>query len=224
MSTKPRILILGASRGIGEQLAHQYKQEGWHVIATARKAEDVKALQGVVDRAFAIDVADPASVSGLAWQLDGETLDMVLHVAGIIDRQPITEPVTREQFDRIMHTNVLGVLQVVPQVVPLLTSGPRVLAVVSSIMGSLQRTTTPDAVLYRVSKAAVNMVVRSAQAAYPDLTLVALHPGWVRTNMGGAGAALAPEESARDLRQVLSGLSAKHKGQYINHDGSVIPW
>ena len=136
----------------------------------------------------------------------------------------ITEPVTREQFDRIMHTNVLGVLQVVPQVVPLLTSGPRVLAVVSSIMGSLQRTTTPDAVLYRVSKAAVNMVVRSAQAAYPDLTLVALHPGWVRTNMGGAGAALAPEESARDLRQVLSGLSAKHKGQYINHDGSVIPW
>ena len=70
MSTKPRILILGASRGIGEQLAHQYKQEGWHVIATARKAEDVKALQGVVDRAFAIDVADPASVSGLAWQLE----------------------------------------------------------------------------------------------------------------------------------------------------------
>jgi NAD(P)-dependent dehydrogenase (short-subunit alcohol dehydrogenase family) len=224
MSTKPRILILGASRGIGEQLAHQYKQEGWHVIATARKAEDVKALQAVVDRAFAIDVADPASVSSLAWQLDGEKLDMVLHVAGIIDRQPITEPVTREQFDRIMHTNVLGVLQVIPQVVPLLTSGPRVLAVVSSIMGSLQRTTTPDAVLYRVSKTAVNMVVRSAQAAYPDLTLVALHPGWVRTNMGGAGAALAPEESARDLRQVLSGLSAKHKGQYINHDGSVIPW
>mgnify|MGYP003348663468 FL=1 len=219
-----RVLILGASRGIGRELALQYKQAGWHVIATARKAEDVKALQGVVDRAFAIDVADPASVSGLAWQLDGEKLDMVLHVAGIIDRQPITEPVTREQFDRIMHTNVLGVLQVIPQVVPLLTSGPRVLAVVSSIMGSLQRTTTPDAVLYRVSKAAVNMVVRSAQAAYPDLTLVALHPGWVRTNMGGAGAALAPEESARDLRQVLSGLSAKHKGQYLNHDGSVIPW
>ena len=191
-----RVLILGASRGIGRQLALQYKQAGCHVIATGRKPDDVQALQAVTDRAFALDVADPASVSGLAWQLDGEKLDMVVHVAGIIDRQPMSEPVTRERFDRIMHTNVLGVLQAIPQVAPLLQPGHGVLAVISSIMGSLERTVTPDSVLYRVSKAAVNMVVRSAQAQYPDLTVVALHPGWVRTDMGGAGAALSPEESA----------------------------
>jgi NAD(P)-dependent dehydrogenase (short-subunit alcohol dehydrogenase family) len=219
-----RVLILGASRGIGRELALQYKDAGWHVIATARQATDVQALQSVVDRAFALDVADPASVSGLAWQLDGEKLDLAIQVAGVIDRPPIGEPVTRERFDRIMHTNVLGVLQAIPQVAPLLQPGHGVLAVISSIMGSLQLTTSPDAVLYRVSKAAVNMVVRSAQGQYPDLTVVALHPGWVRTDMGGAGATLAPEQSAQDLRGVLAKVGKKHRGQFINHDGSTIPW
>ncbi len=219
-----RAPILGASRGLGRELALQYKQAGWHVIATGRKAEDVQALQSSVDRAFALDVADPASVSGLAWQLDGEKLDLVIHVAGIIDRQPISEPVTSERFDRIMHTNVLGVLQAIPQVAPLIQPGHGVLAVISSIMGSLQGTTSPDSVLYRVSKAAVNMVVRSAQAQYPGLTVVALHPGWVRTDMGGAGATLAPAQSASNLRQVLSKLDPKRQGQFINHDGSTIPW
>ncbi|MEY2621864.1 MAG: C-factor [Pseudomonadota bacterium] len=219
-----KALILGASRGIGRELALQYKQAGWHVIATARQAADVAALQAEVDRAFAIDVADPASASGLAWQLDGEKLDLVVHVAGIMDRLPFSEPVTRERFDRIMHANVLGVLQTIPQVAPLLVPGRGVLGVIGSIMGSLERTVTADAVLYRVSKAAVNMVVRSAQAQYPDLTVVSLHPGWVRTDMGGAGAALDVKESAEHLRRVLDGLKPSHKGQYINHDGTPIPW
>lgn len=218
-----KVLILGASRGIGRELARQYKQAGWQVIATARQAADVAALQAEVDRALAIDVADPASASGLAWQLDGERLDLVVHVAGIMDRQPFSDLVTQERFDRIMHANVLGVLQTIPQVAPLLVPGG-VLGVIGSIMGSLERTVTADAVLYRVSKAAVNMVVRSAQAQYPELTVVSLHPGWVRTDMGGAGAALDVKQSAEDLRRVLGAMKPSHKGQYINHDGSTIPW
>jgi NAD(P)-dependent dehydrogenase (short-subunit alcohol dehydrogenase family) len=219
-----RVLVLGASRGIGHELARQYKQDGWHVIATARKAEDVRSLQGWVDRAFAIDVAEPASVSGLAWQLDGEKLDAVIHVAGMIDRQPFSDTPTRDRFDRIMHTNVWAVLQTIAQVAPLLQPPHGVLAVISSIMGSMERTTTPDSVLYRVSKAAANMVVRSAQGQYPDLTVVALHPGWVRTDMGGASAPLEVTQSASDLRKVLASLKHAHKGQFINHDGTLIPW
>ncbi len=218
-----RVLLIGASRGIGRELARQYRQAGWHVIATARGASDVADLQSEVDRAFAIDVADPASVSGLSWQLDGETLDLVIHVAGMIDREPMAVPVTQERFDCIMHTNVLGVMQALPQVAPLIAPGG-VWAVISSIMGSLQLTTSPDSVLYRVSKTAVNMVVRSAQAQYPDLTMVALHPGWVRTDMGGPGAAIDIDDSARDLRRVLSQLGPRHKGQFINHDGKPLPW
>ena len=181
-------------------------------------------MQALGCETLRVDVAEPAANSGLAWQLDGEKLDLAIQVAGVIDRPSIGEPVTRERFDRIMHTNVLGVLQAIPQVAPLLQPGHGVLAVISSIMGSLQLTTSPDAVLYRVSKAAVNMVVRSAQGQYPDLTVVALHPGWVRTDMGGAGATLAPEQSAQDLRGVLAKVGKKHRGQFINHDGSTIPW
>jgi NAD(P)-dependent dehydrogenase (short-subunit alcohol dehydrogenase family) len=219
-----KVLIVGASRGIGHELALQYKQAGWHVIATARKTVHVQDLQCKIDRAFAIDVVEPASVSGLAWQLDGEKLDVVIHVAGVMDRQPFSDTPTRERFDRIMHANVLAVLQTMPQVAPLLQAPHGVLAVISSIMGSMQRTTTPDSVLYRVSKAAANMVVRSAQGQYPDLTVVALHPGWVRTDMGGASAPLDVSQSASDLRKVLSTLKAEHKGQFINHDGNLIPW
>ncbi len=218
-----RVLLIGASRGIGRELARQYRQVGCLVIATARSAADVADLQTEVDRAFAVDVADPASVSGLAWQLDGEKLDLVVHVAGIIDREPLAVPVTRERFDRIMHTNVLGVMQALPQLAPLIVPGGA-WAVISSIMGSLQLTTSPDSVLYRVSKTAVNMVLRSAQAQYPDRVMVALHPGWVRTDMGGPGAAMEVEDSARDLRRVLDALKPRHKGQFINHDGSILPW
>ncbi len=219
-----RVLILGASRGIGRELALQYRQAGWHVSATAREPQDLVELQAEVDRAIALDVADPASVSGLAWQLDGETFDLAIHVAGVMDRGSVAEAVTQERFDHIMHTNVLGVLQALPQVAPLLTPGTGVLAVLSSAMGSLARTTTPDAVLYRVSKAAVNMVVRSAQAQYKELIVVALHPGWVRTDMGGAGATLDVRQSVTDLRRVLAGLGPDDKGSFINHDGTSIPW
>jgi NAD(P)-dependent dehydrogenase (short-subunit alcohol dehydrogenase family) len=218
-----RVLLIGASRGIGRELARQYRQAGWSVIATARHAADVAALQTEVDRAFAVDVADPASVAGLAWQLDGEKLDLVVHVAGIIDRESMAVPVTQERFDRIMHTNVLGVMQALPQVAPLIVSGG-VWAVISSIMGSLQLTQSPDSVLYRVSKTAVNMVLRSAQAQHPDLIMVAMHPGWVRTDMGGPGAAIDVKDSARDLRRVLAQLQPRHKGQFINHDGNALPW
>lgn len=219
-----RVLIVGASRGIGRELALQYRQAGWHVTATARKPADLQVLQAEVDRAIALDVADPASISGLTWQLDGESFDLAIHVAGVIDRGSIHEAVTQDRFDHVMRTNVLGVLQAVPQIAPLLTRGTGVLAVLSSAMGSLERTVSSTAVLYRASKAAVNMVVRTAQAHYTDLVVVALHPGWVRTDMGGSGATLAVSQSASDLRQVLAGLGPKDKGCFINHDGTSIPW
>ena len=217
------VLLIGASRGIGLELARQYRQDGWRVIATARDEAGLARLRALDCEVLRVDVADPASNSGLAWQLDGEKLDLVVHVAGVIDREPMAVPVTRERFDHIMHTNVLGVLQALPQVAPLFVSGGA-WAVVSSIMGSLQLTTSPDSVLYRVSKAAVNMVLRSAQAQYPGLIMVAMHPGWVRTEMGGPGAAIDVEDSARDLRRVLTQLQPRHKGQFINHDGSILPW
>ena len=218
------VLLVGASRGIGAELARQYLADGWRVIATARDEAALAQLREQGAHALRLDVADPASVSGLSWMLDGEHLDLALYVAGVMDRQDTRQPPTREQFDHVMHANVLGALQVLPQIAPMLQETGGTLACISSIMGSLTLTDSGSAALYRISKTALNMVVRCAQADHPSLNIVALHPGWVQTEMGGAQAPLKPAQSARDIRHTLAHLQPSQRGGFFNHDGTPLPW
>ncbi len=222
------VLLMGASRGIGFELARQYTAEGWRVIATARSAEGVDRLKALGAQTLRLDVANPASNSGLAWQLDGEKIDLAIYVAGTMDRASASTPPTRDSFDAVMHTNVMGAMQVIPQIVPMVQETQGVIACISSIMGSLHETTSGHAALYRVSKAALNMVVRCTQAEQPEVTVLAIHPGWVQTDMGGAQAPLTPEQSASSLRQTLNHIleqrDPKHRGAFLNHDGSTLPW
>lgn len=222
------VLLIGASRGIGLELARQYRAQGWRVIATARSDEGLQRLQALGCEALRLDVADPASNSGLAWQLDGEKLDLAVYVAGAIDRGNAPQPPTREAFDALMHTNVLGAMQVMPQILPMLQHTGGTLACISSVMGSLQDTSSGSAWLYRVSKAALNMVVRCVQLATSEVTVLALHPGWVQTDMGGPQATLSPEQSATDLRRTLEEVRTRRdpadRGAFLNHDGTRLPW
>jgi NAD(P)-dependent dehydrogenase (short-subunit alcohol dehydrogenase family) len=222
------ILLIGASRGIGFELARQYIGHGDRVIATARTDEGLAQLKALGAQTLRIDVANPVSNSGLAWQLDGEKIDIAIYVAGAMDRASASTPPTRDSFDAVMHTNVMGAMQVIPQIVPMVQEAQGVIACISSIMGSMQETTSGNAALYRVSKAALNMVVRCTQAEQPDITVLAIHPGWVQTDMGGSTAPLTPEQSASSLRQTLSHVleqrDPKHRGAFLNHDGSTLPW
>ena len=222
------VLLIGASRGIGFELARQYRADGWRVVATARNAEGLERLQALGCETLRLDVANPASNSGLAWQLDGEKIDLTIYVAGAMDRASASTPPTRDSFDAVMHTNVMGAMQVIPQIVPMMQETQGVIACISSIMGSQQETTSGNAVLYRVSKAALNMVVRCTQAEQPDITVLAIHPGWVQTDMGGEQAPLTPEQSATSLRHTLSAVleqrNPKHRGAFLNHDGQPLPW
>jgi NAD(P)-dependent dehydrogenase (short-subunit alcohol dehydrogenase family) len=224
----PTVLLIGASRGIGLELTRQYRADGWRVIATARNADGLARLKALGCETLHLDVADPASNSGLAWQLDGEKLDMAIYVAGVMDRASAPHAPTREAFDAVMHANVMGAMQVIPQILPMLQEAHGTLACISSVMGSLQATSQGNAVLYRVSKAALNMVVRCVQAQERDVTVLALHPGWVQTDMGGAQAPLTPEQSATSLRQTLEGIRTRHapehRGAFLNHDGTPLPW
>lgn len=221
-------LLIGASRGIGLELARQYREEGWRVIATARDEDGLARLQALGCETLRLDVADPARNSGLSWQLDGEKLDLAVYVAGVADRADTQSPPTQARFDAVMHANVLGALMVVPQIVPMLRDGKGVLAVISSRMGSVSLVDAGNAALYRISKAALNMALRCLALDHPDLPCVALHPGWVQTDMGGARAPLTPEQSARDLRQTLAELARSRTptpgGAFLNHDGSPLPW
>ncbi len=224
----PTVLLIGASRGIGFELARQYTAHGWRVIATARSDEGLARLKALDAQALRVDVANPASNSGLAWQLDGEKIDLAIYVAGAMDRNGASTPPTRDSFDAVMHTNVMGAMQVIPQIVPMVQETQGVIACISSIMGSMQETTSGNAALYRVSKAALNMVVRCTQTEQPDVTVLAIHPGWVQTDMVGASEQLTPEQSASSLRQTLNRILEQrdpiHRGAFLNHDGQSLPW
>jgi NAD(P)-dependent dehydrogenase (short-subunit alcohol dehydrogenase family) len=222
------ILLIGASRGIGFELARQYIEDGWRVIATARSDEGLDRLKALGAQTLRLDVADPASNSGLAWQLDGEKIDLAIHVAGVVDRETTALPPTREKFDLLMHTNAMGPMMVLPQIAPMLVDKKGVFAVISSHFGSLTLTQTSMAVLYRMSKVALNMYIRCAQHDFPEISCVALHPGWVKTDMGGAAAPLTPEQSASSLRQTLERIRTQprpeDRGAFLNHDGQALPW
>lgn len=213
------VLVIGASRGIGLELVRQYLEAGDRVIATARSDDGMARLQAMGAETLQVDVANPTSVSGLSWQLDGEKLDVALYVAGVIDRSGATSPPTQQAFDEVMHANVLGAMQVIPQVLPWVEEAGGVFGVLSSAMSQIGRVPASNAWLYRVSKAALNMAVVSARWDYPRARLVALDPGWVRTDMGGEGAALTVERSVGGLRRVLASVTQADNGRLIHHDG-----
>lgn len=222
------VLLIGASRGIGFELARQYIEDGWRVIATARSDEGLDRLKVLGVQTLCLDVANPASNSDLFRQFGGERIDLAIYVAGILDRASASTPPTRDSFDAVMHTNVMGAMQVIPQIVPMVKEAGGVIACISSIMGSLQETSSGDAALYRVSKAALNMLVRCTQAEQPNITVLAIHPGWVQTDMGGMAAPLTREQSANSLRQTLNHVleqrETKYRGAFLNHDGGTLPW
>jgi NAD(P)-dependent dehydrogenase (short-subunit alcohol dehydrogenase family) len=129
-------------------------------------------------------------------------------------------PPTQQDFDRTLHTNVLGAMQALPQVAPLVEEAAGRFAFISSEMGCVGGVSSSSNWTYRVSKAALNMAVAAAQHDYPRAILVALSPGWVKTDMGGAGATLTAQRSVAAMRKTLSELTPKHKGAFLNYDGS----
>lgn len=218
------VLIIGASRGIGAEFVRQYRADGWQVTATARDETGLAALRALGASAIALDVASAESVSRLAWQLDGSRFDVIVNVAGVLLRTPGMEPPTDAEFDATMHANVLGPMRVLPPLVDVLAPGAK-LALLSSRMGSIGERAATSSWLYRASKAAANSVLKDLSLAWAGRAVcVSFHPGWVQTDMGGAGADLTPERSVADMRRVIAGLGPADNGRFFNHDGTPIAW
>lgn len=219
------VLVIGASRGIGLELVRQYVAAGARVVGSARDAAGLMRLEQAGARSIRLDVTDTASAAGLAWQIDGEAFDVVVYAAGVYGpRHSGMQPPSVADFNQVMHTNVLGAMRVLPALADALALDARV-AVISSRMGSLGGRSSATGWLYRASKAALNSVLKDASLLLQDKACcVALHPGWVRTDMGGHDADLDVARSAADLRAVLAQVGRLHNGGFFNHDGQVIPW
>jgi NAD(P)-dependent dehydrogenase (short-subunit alcohol dehydrogenase family) len=222
------VLIVGASRGIGQEFVRQYKKSGWRVLATARDGAALDALKELGAETFAVDVTEPADIAALGWKLDGERLDTAIVVSGVYG--PHTEgieTITAEDFDHVMHTNVRGPMQLMPILLPLVEDAGGVFAVISSKMGSINETSGTTGWLYRASKAALNDALKLASIDAQRATCVSLHPGWVRTDMGGAQAAIDPTRSVTGMREVLAQAAASRddfNGRFYQYDGTQIDW
>ena len=221
------VLVVGASRGIGFEFVRQYAADGARVIATVRRDTDVARLRELGARPLLLDVLDEGAVADFGEQLHGEKIDVAILNAGLYG--PRTSAIAAPgglDFDAVMHTNVRAPMQLIPQLVPGLAAAGGKLAVISSRMGSISLMSSTAGWLYRTSKAALNAALRttSLELGPHGIVCVAFHPGWVRTEMGGAGADIDVATSVSGMRRVLASANASQNGKFLNFNGEQLAW
>jgi NAD(P)-dependent dehydrogenase (short-subunit alcohol dehydrogenase family) len=225
----PTVLITGAGRGLGLEFARQYAADGWKVVATVRKpgARDVLASLGPEVDVRIADVADRGSIGRLASDLRGVPIDVLINNAGIYGPSGLTlGKLDYGAWEQVLKVNVLGPAAVTEALVEnVAASSRRTIVMISSRLGSIAEMRGGD-YLYGSSKAALNALAKAFSAALASrkIIVVAVSPGWVRTDMGGSDAPLAAEASVAALRKLIAGLGREHSGRFLNYDGSSIPW
>ncbi|HEY6239251.1 MAG TPA: SDR family oxidoreductase [Burkholderiales bacterium] len=221
------VLVTGAGRGLGQEFARQYAADGWKVIGTVREARAKAALTKLGAEAHIADVTDRKSIARLAAALKGVPIDVLICNAGIYG--PRGMKLGRFDYDaweEVLRVNLVGPAAVVEALLENVAAGERrIVAMMSSRLGSIAEMRGGD-YFYASSKAALNALGKGLSVALAPrgITVVSLTPGWVRTDMGGKGAPLAPETSIRGMRKVIAGLSPEKSGTFINYDGSEVPW
>jgi NAD(P)-dependent dehydrogenase (short-subunit alcohol dehydrogenase family) len=227
------ILITGANRGIGLELTRIFASNGWRVIACCRQPGRANDLKEIADsskevRIYALDVNDNKSINRLSEGLHEEPIDILLNNAGIFGpkEQPFGDT-DAEVWLQVMRTNVVAPLKMAEAFIEQVTASQRkIIASIGSMMGSLADNTSGGYYVYRTSKAAVHMVMKSLSVDLQSrgVTAVVFHPGWVRTDMGGPQAPTSPKESAAGLFRVLTELKEKDNGSFLTFDGKQLPW
>jgi NAD(P)-dependent dehydrogenase (short-subunit alcohol dehydrogenase family) len=221
------VLITGANRGLGLEYAQQFSERGYTVIGTARNPDAATELAEVADRVEQLDVADPVSVAALAERLDGVPIDILINNAGMFDRDDVTiDAVDFATMEQTFAVNTFGPLRVTQALLPNLRAGKaRLIISMSSQLGSIENS-NGRWYAYRASKTALNQFnkIWSVELASEGFTCVVLHPGWVRTDMGGPNASYSPEESVAGLVNVIEALTPEDNGGFYDFQGNPIPW
>ena len=222
------VLITGASRGIGLEFARQYAGDGWRVLACCRRPEAARELSELSARhegrirVFQLDVTKSEQIREVARTLKGKTIDLLINNAGIYGpRHDAFGSVDKEAWAEVMRVNAFAPLEVAEALLDhVAQSRRRLMVTITSLMGSIADNASGGYYIYRSSKAAVNMVNKSMAVDLNSrgVTCAVLNPGWVKTDMGGAGADLSPRESVAGMRRVIEGLSQEHSGRFLAGD------
>lgn len=229
------IMITGSNRGLGLEFTRQYAKNGDHVIASCRSPNEASELSslaaasGDMIRVIALDVCDMNAVQTLAGKLREETIDVLINNAGIYGENfdDGLDEVDPERWIEAFRVNTVAPLIVARAVLPHVTgSAAKKLVFISSKMGSIADDETGGSYIFRSTKAALNMAVKNLSIETREKAVVAvlLHPGWVRTDMGGPQAPLSASDSVSRMRKVIAGLSLMHSGKFLNNAGEKILW
>jgi NAD(P)-dependent dehydrogenase (short-subunit alcohol dehydrogenase family) len=200
----PTILITGANRGIGLEFARVFAGEGWRVHGCCRHPEKAKALKAIEGEVIChrMDVTDGLQVAGVARELADEPIDLLLNNAGVLEDRADFGDTPFAEWGEVLQVNTIAPLRLAERFVKHVAAGDRKLIVnISSKMGCL-----------------------SVDLAPKGITVVAFHPGWVQTDMGGPGARLTPQESVAAMCAVIANLGPEDSGKFLNYDGSELPW
>ena len=231
VSPQKTVLLIGASRGLGLAMAAEYLRRGWRVIATARatSTDQLRRMAEASDGALEVETVDitiPEQVAALRARLGDRRIDVLFVNAGVKndDRETIAD-VSTEEFLRVMVTNSLSPMRVIEALQDLVPPTGTI-GVMSSGQGSLTNNTNGKFEVYRGSKAALNMFMRSfaARHAGDTRTLLLMAPGWVRTDLGGPEARLSIEESIPNLLNTMEAHAGRPGLHYLDYLGRVVPW
>lgn len=229
-------LVTGAGRGIGFEFARQLMQKGWCIDAVVRSAAQYPKLVDLAHHSegrvsvFEADVSDLRSVEKLAHyfkvQRSHPSLDLLVNNAGVyLDAHADLSVLESDLVEESFRVNALGPLRVTQALLPYLHKSQKpIVANITSLMGSIDDNGSGGSYGYRMSKAALNMFTRSLARDYPEITVLALHPGWVRTEMGGDSAPTEAEDSVRGLIQVIERAGSKQSGEFFDYEGERLPW
>lgn len=213
------VLITGASRGIGLELALQYFSEGWKVIACSRRPKDIPGFISLK-----LDVTNEKDIQNLAKYLQNESIDLLINNAGISG--PSNEEANREDWLETFKVNTIAPVQIAHALLPQLEKGElKIIANISSVYGSIELNNRNDYYIHRSSKAALNAVTKclANELREKEIIAVAIHPGSVKTDMNPSGK-FSPQESATGIRKVLSSLSLNDTGSFRDYQNRPLPW
>lgn len=231
-----RVVVTGASRGIGLEYARQWAAAGRRVFALARDPAGSAGLSALAgerpDRVVpvACDVTDDASVEAARRSVAAATdgIEILVNNAGIGGERGGPEEIPLDGIRRVFETNTLGPLRTTRAFLPLVRAGraPRRLVHMTSLMGSIEDNGSGDSYAYRISKCALNMASRSLAVDLRDegIVSVVLHPGWVRTDMGGPDARIGVEEAVASLIATIEGLTMEDSGSFYDREGAPLPY